>query len=65
MLVTPIIVLGHGWYVWSRQGTPLIFKVVSIIELDDSIYEFDIWCDMQQMRNLKLFKLFMAWKDLF
>ncbi len=63
--VTSTIVVGHGWYVWNHQGIPPIFEVVSIIEVDDFIYELHFWCDMQQMRNPKLFKLLMAWKDLF
>ncbi len=35
------------------------------IELEDFIQEFDSWCDMQMLRNARLFSPFLAWKGLF
>ncbi len=34
-------------------------------KLEDFIQEFDSWCDMQMLRNAKLFSPFLAWKGLF
>jgi hypothetical protein len=59
------VVVGHGKHLWSHQGTPLVFGPISTIELDDFIQEFDNSCDMQQMRNPKLFTLFITWKVCF
>jgi hypothetical protein len=38
---------------------------VDTIELEDFIQEFDSWCDMQMLRNARLFTPFLAWKGLF
>jgi hypothetical protein len=38
---------------------------MGIIELKDFIQEFDSWCDMQMLRNARLFSPFLAWKGLF
>jgi hypothetical protein len=35
------------------------------IKLEDFIQEFDSWCDMQMLRNARLFSPFLAWKGLF
>ncbi len=35
------------------------------IELEDFIHEFDSWCDMQMLRNARLFSPFLARKGLF
>ncbi len=38
---------------------------VGTIKLEDFIQEFDSWCDMQMLRNARLFSPFLAWKGLF
>jgi len=47
------------------KGPHRYLGVVGNIELNDFIYKFDNWCDMQQMHNPQLFTPFMAWKGLF
>ncbi len=59
------IVVGHGKHLWNHQGTPLVFGLVSTIELDDFIQEFNNLCDMQQMCNPQLFTPFITWKVCF
>jgi hypothetical protein len=45
--------VGKGSHQYSRWLTSLSYTI-------SFIYKFDFWYDMQQMRNPKMFKLFMA-----
>lgn len=49
----------------ANKGPRRYSGAVGTLDLDDFIQEFDSWCDLQQMRNSKLFTPFMAWKGLF
>jgi hypothetical protein len=49
----------------AMKGPRCYSGVVGTIELEDFIQEFDSWCDMQMLRNTKLFSPFLAWKGLF
>ena len=49
----------------ATKGPRRYSGAVNTIDLDDFIQEFDTWCDMQTLRNAKLFTPFMAWKGLF
>jgi hypothetical protein len=49
----------------ATKGPHRYSRVVGNIELNDFIYKFGNWCDMQQMHNPRLFTPFMAWKGLF
>jgi hypothetical protein len=58
--------------IWDMDGDSGAMKgprrysgVVGIIELEDFIQEFDSWCNMQMLRNARLFSPFLAWKGLF
>ncbi len=58
--------------IWDMDGGSGAMKgprrysgVVGTIELEDFIQEFDSWCDMQMLRNARLFSPFLAWKGLF
>jgi hypothetical protein len=37
----------------ASKGPHQVFEAIDTIELDDFIWEFDIWCDMQQLQNLQ------------
>ncbi len=49
----------------AMKGPRRYSGAVGTIELEDFIQEFDSWCDMQMLRNVKLFSPFLAWKGLF
>jgi hypothetical protein len=49
----------------TMKGPQRYLGVVGTIELEDLIQEFDSWCDMQMLRNARLFSPFLAWKGLF
>jgi hypothetical protein len=58
--------------IWDMDGGSRAMKglqhysgVVGTIELEDFIQEFDSWCNMQMLRNARLFSPFLAWKGLF
>jgi hypothetical protein len=53
--------------IWDMDGGSRAMKgprrysgVVGTIELEDFIQEFDSWCDMQMLRNVRLFSPFLA-----
>jgi hypothetical protein len=76
-----VIVNNKSSILPSNIATPLIWDMdrcframkdprhysgaVGTIELEDFMQEFDSWCDMQMLRNAKLFSPFLAWKGLF
>ncbi len=47
------------------KGPQRYLGAVGTIELEDFIQEFDSWCDMQMLRNARLFSPFLVWKGLF
>ncbi len=49
----------------AMKGPQRYSSVVGTIELEDFIQKFDSWCDMQMLRNARLFSPFLAWKGLF
>ncbi len=49
----------------AMKGPRHYSGAMGTIELEDFIQEFDSWCDMQMLRNAKLFSPFLAWKGLF
>jgi hypothetical protein len=49
----------------AMKGPRRYSGVVGTIELEEFIQEFDSWCDMQMLRNARLFSPFLAWKGLF
>ncbi len=49
----------------AMKGPRRYSRAMGTIELEDFIHEFDSWCDMQMLRNAKLFSPFLAWKGLF
>ncbi|CAK9222544.1 unnamed protein product [Sphagnum troendelagicum] len=49
----------------AMKGPRRYSCAVGTIELEDFIQEFDSWCDMQMLRNARLFKPLLAWKGLF
>ncbi len=49
----------------AMKGPQRYLGVVGTIELEDFIQKFDSWCDMQMLRNARLFSPFLAWKGLF
>jgi hypothetical protein len=49
----------------AMKGPRRYSGAVGTIELEDFIQEFDSWCDMQMLRNARLFSPFLAWKGLF
>jgi hypothetical protein len=46
----------------ATKGPRRYSSAVGTIELEDFIQEFDSWCDMQMVRNVRLFSPFLAWK---
>ncbi len=44
----------------AMKGLRCYLGAVGIIELEDFIQEFDSWCDMQMLRNIRLFSPFLA-----
>ncbi len=58
--------------IWDMDGSSRAMKgprrysgAVGTIELEDFIQEVDSWCNMQMLRNVRLFSPFLAWKGLF
>jgi hypothetical protein len=49
----------------AMKGPRHYLGAVGTIELEDFIQEFDFWCNMQMLRNTRLFSPFLAWKGLF
>ncbi len=49
----------------AMKGSRRYSSAIGTIELEDFIQEFDSWCDMQMLRNARLFSPFLAWKGLF
>ncbi len=49
----------------AMKGPQCYSSAVGTIKLEDFIQEFDSWCNMQMLRNAKLFSPFLAWKGLF
>ncbi len=49
----------------TMNGPRRYSGAVGTIELEDFIQKFDSWCDMQMLRNARLFSPFLAWKGLF
>ncbi|KAH8975228.1 hypothetical protein BDL97_01G144200 [Sphagnum fallax] len=49
----------------AMKGPRRYSSAVGTIKLEDFIQEFDSWCDMQMLRNARLFSPFLAWKGLF
>ncbi len=47
------------------KGLRRYLGAMGTIELKDFIQEFDSWCDMQMLRNVRLFSPFLTWKGLF
>ncbi len=50
---------------WAMKGPRRYSGVMGTIEFEDFIQEFDSWCNMQMLRNARLFSPFLAWKGLF
>ncbi len=49
----------------AMKGPRRYSGAIGTIELKDFIQQFDSWCDMQMLHNVKLFSPFLAWKGLF
>ncbi len=49
----------------AMKGPQRYSSALGTIKLEDFIQEFNSWCDMQMLRNVKLFSPFLAWKGLF
>jgi hypothetical protein len=49
----------------AMKGPQRYSVAVGTIKLEDFIQEFDSWCNMQMLRNTRLFSPFLAWKGLF
>jgi hypothetical protein len=49
----------------AMKGPRCYSGAVGTIEFEDFIQKFDSWCDMQMLRNARLFSPFLAWKALF
>jgi len=57
--------VGHEDIYGTSKGPYQILEVVNTIKLVDLIWEFDTWCDMQQLQNLQQFTPFVKWRGLF
>jgi hypothetical protein len=49
----------------AMKGPRCYSSAMGTIKLEDFIQEFDSWCDMQMLRNARLFSPFLAWNGLF
>ncbi len=63
-IVTPLVWDVDGGF-RAMKGPQRYSGVVGTTELEDFIQEFDSWCDIQMLRNARLFSPFLAWKGLF
>jgi hypothetical protein len=63
-IATPLIWDMDGGF-GAMKGLWRYSSVVGTIELEDFIHEFNSWCEMQMLRNARLFSPFLAWKGLF
>ncbi len=49
----------------AMKGLQYYSGAMGTIELENFIQKFDSWCNMQMLRNARLFSPFLAWKGLF
>ncbi len=49
----------------AMKGPRCYLGAMGTIELEDFIQKFDSWCDLQMLRNARLFSPFLAWMGLF
>ncbi len=61
---TPLLCDMEDTYGASKVHSPYS-GAIGTIKLNDFIQKFNIWCDMQQLRNPHLLTPFLTWKGLF